>query len=146
MMMIPAPTFLGPPFQNQLSDAQAEAWTLKANWMLNLDSSRNKHILAVGTQVYVGIYNGTGWTRRTQGLDLSQTYEAAYMPSKDTLIVATSDAQIYKSEDAGATFKKILMTPVLNKWNADLGGRSVIRMAGESYLAECGTWVSTRSG
>ena len=144
--MIPAPTFLGPPFQNQLSDAQAKAWTLNANWMLNLDSSRNKYILAVGTQGYVGIYNGTGWTRIKEGLDQLQTYVAAYMPSKDTFIVATSDAKIYKSEDAGATFQKIDMSPILEKWKADLGGRSVIRMAGESCLAECGTWVSTGRG
>jgi hypothetical protein len=152
--MIPLPTFLGAPFQNQLSDAEAKAWNLKANWMLNLDTSRNKQILAVGTQGYVGIYNGTagGWTRKTQAIDPLhplQTYEAAYMPSKDTLIVATNDAKMYKSEDAGATFKKIDMAPVFEKWSttsskSDLGGRSVIRMAGESCLAECGTWAGHR--
>lgn len=110
--------------------------------MLNLDTKRQKYILAVGTEGYCGIYDGIKWTRKTKGLLTSHTYEAAYMPTKDTMIIATGDGKIYKSSNAGDDFKLIGaeegMKDVFDTWGADLGGRSVIKMAGESCLAQIG--------
>ena len=126
----------------KLKDADAKSWNLKAISMLNLDTKRKKYILAVGTEGYCGIYDGIKWTRKTNGLPTSHTYEAAYMPTKDTMIIATGDGKIYKSSNAGDDFKLIGaeegMKDVFDTWGADLGGRSVIKMAGESCLAQIG--------
>ena len=90
---------------------------LRSSVVMNMDVDRTKTILVTGSGGYCGVFDGTTWNRGNSDLFKTESnYVLGYMPTKNTVILATNTGQMYKSNDAGATFKKMDTSMVDKKW------------------------------